>query len=144
MGPSTRTSSVYKLMDELMEAQALAADANMCKLARARAFSKSAAGQPSSATDVLAATVTNVPSTATAADIAAFCKQKLDIFDRFLSVSMAPYKDGKTGRSTVYVASHGDYTRLLGLDGVRWRRETLNVKEAASVTRSACADILSR
>ncbi|KDO19528.1 hypothetical protein SPRG_15276 [Saprolegnia parasitica CBS 223.65] len=127
---------------ELVQARSMADDAVARTADRASAFTNSTARQRAATSEVVAATVTNVPSEATAADVAAFCRQHANI-QGFLSVSMAPYHRGRPGRSTVHVASQYEHARLLRLDGFRWQRQTVSVRAAHPIKWSLCADVVS-
>ncbi|KDO16519.1 hypothetical protein SPRG_17963, partial [Saprolegnia parasitica CBS 223.65] len=116
-------------LTELRTAQALAHDAARRKNDRTSTYRSSSAHYVSSTLNILAATVTNVPCYATAADVAAFCRQHANLGSSFLSVSMAPYEPGRRARSTVYVASTLHLARLLSLDGLDWQRAPLCVRE---------------
>ncbi|EQC30180.1 hypothetical protein SDRG_12032 [Saprolegnia diclina VS20] len=128
---------------ELVQARSMADDAVARTADRASAFTNSSARRRAATSNVVAATMTNVPSEATAADVAAFCRQHANILS-FLSVSMAPHHPGRPGRSTIHVASHHEHARLLRLDGVRWQRQTLSVRAANPISWSLCADVVSQ
>ncbi|KDO19525.1 hypothetical protein SPRG_15273 [Saprolegnia parasitica CBS 223.65] len=128
---------------ELIEAQAQAREAARREHDRATAYSNNFARAVSSTTDVFAATVNNVPSDATAADVARFCRQCTNMYGGFLSVSMAPYHPRRRGRSKVFMASRLFHALVLALDGIYWQGEVIRVRDAAAVGRSACTDVMS-
>ncbi|EQC30276.1 hypothetical protein SDRG_12126 [Saprolegnia diclina VS20] len=128
---------------ELIEAQARAREASRRAEDRANAYNNNFASIVSSTTSVVAATITNVPSDMTAADVAKFCRQCTNFYGGFLSVSMAPYTARRRGRSTVFMASRLFHALVLALDGIFWQGEAIRVREAAAVGRSVCTDVTS-